>query len=69
LKLHYICFSLIKKFPSKMEKKCNIMTKQLVACVAGPQFYGGPDLQRGGPATQSKQLAAQPRLWSKGFKT
>ena len=53
----------------KMEKECNIMTKQLVACVAGPQFYGGPDLQRGGPATQAKQLAAQPRLWSKGFKT
>jgi hypothetical protein len=52
-----------------MEKICNIMTKQLVTCVAGPQFYGGPDLQRGGPATQSKQLAAQPRLWSKGFKT
>ena len=25
-----------------------IWARQHVACVAGPQFYGGPDLQRAG---------------------
>jgi hypothetical protein len=34
-----------------------------VACVAGPQFYGGPDLQRAGYRLASRRLAFICKYW------
>ena len=39
---------LVQSLEERLECKFEKLASQILACVAGPQFYGGPDLQRAG---------------------
>ena len=44
---HYTIMKLIGKVNGTTDVEISYI-KEFLACVAGPQFYGGPDLQRAG---------------------